>query len=153
MSTPYPLSWGRIALSGVLAGVAGGISIDAFIYLTSLLPTHASILSLWQFIASTAFGKAAYTSSSYAWAGACMHFVVSIAWASGYAYVAQSKPAVSKQPLLSGLLFGLVVYVVMQFVLFSAQALKVPDALSVYLGVVAHTVFFGIPVAYVARMK
>lgn len=153
MATAVPLNWGRIVLSGVLAGVVGGVTIDAFIYLTSLVPAHTGIIAFWQFIASTAFGKIAYTSTSYAWAGAAMHFCVSIAWAGGYAYMAHTKPAINKQPLISGFIYGLVVYIVMQFVLFSVQALKTPDAVSVYLGLLAHTVFFGIPVAYVARVK
>lgn len=153
MASVVPLNWGRLVLSGIIAGVVGGICIDLFIYLTSLLPAHASILSFWQFIASTGFGKVAYTSTSYAWAGLVMHFLVSIGWGIGYAYMAHTKPAVNKQPLISGFLFGLVVYIVMQFVLFSVQALKVPDMLSVYLAVVAHTVFFGIPVALTTRVK
>lgn len=153
MATAVPLNWGRIVLSGIIAGIIGGITIDLFIYLASLLPAHTSILSFWQFIASTAFGKVAYTSTSYAWAGVTMHFCVSIGWGIGYAYMAHTQPSINKQPLISGFLFGLVVYIVMQFVLFSVQALKVPDALSVYIGVLAHTVFFGIPVALVARVK
>lgn len=138
-------------LSGIYAGVVGGICIDAFIYLTSLLPAHAGIFSLWQFVASTAFGKIAFTSTVYAWIGLAMHLLTSIGWATGYAYMLQSTPTITKRPLLSGFVFGLVVYVVMQFVLFSVQALRVPDALGVYLGVTAHTIFFGIPVALVAR--
>lgn len=153
MATALPLNWGRIVLSGVLAGIVGGITIDLFIYLTNLLPAHASMLSFWQFIASTGFGKVAYTSTSYAFAGLIMHFCVSIAWAIGYAYMARTKPIINKQPLISGFIYGLVVYVVMQFVLFSVQALKTPDAVSVYMGVLAHTVFYGIPVAYLARAK
>lgn len=153
MATVVPLNWGRIVLSGILAGVAGGICIDLFIYATNLLPAHASILSLWQFIASTGFGKVAYTSTSYAWAGVVMHFCVSIGWGIGYAYMARTKPVINKQPLISGFIFGLIVYVVMQFVLFSVQALKTPDTVSVYMGILAHTVFFGIPVAFAARVK
>ncbi|HET9096232.1 MAG TPA: hypothetical protein VFN37_06195, partial [Candidatus Baltobacteraceae bacterium] len=134
MATVVPLNWGRIVLSGILAGIAGGICIDLFIYATSLLPAHASILSLWQFIASTGFGKVAYTSTSYAWAGVVMHFCVSIGWGTGYAYMARTKPVINKQPLISGFIFGLIVYIVMQFVLFSVQALKTPDTVSVYMG-------------------
>ena len=153
MSTVAPLNWGRIVLSGALAGLAGGILFMLFIYAASLLPAHASILSMWQFAASTAFGKAALSAQSYAWAGLALMLLAAIGWGVGYAYLARSKPAVNKQPLISGFIFGLIVYVVMQFVLFSVQALKVPDAVSVYLDVVAVTVFFGIPVALIARVK
>jgi hypothetical protein len=153
MASVAPLNWGRIVLSGVLAGLAGGILFTLFIYATSLLPAHASILSLWQFVASTAFGKAAYGSPSYAWAGLALLLLAAMGWGIGYAYLAQSKPVVNKQPLISGFIFGIIVYIVMQFVLFSVQALKVPDAVSVYLDVVAATVFYGVPVALIARVK
>ena len=153
MATLAPLTWGRIVLSGVLAGIAGGIIFMLFVYLTSLLPVHATILSMWQYAASTAFGKAAFASPAFAWAGLGLMLLAAAGWGVGYAYLAHTKPAVNKQPLISGFIFGLIVYVVMQFVLFSVQALKVPDALSVYLGVLAATVFFGVPVALAARVK
>lgn len=153
MATVVPLNWGRIVVSGALAGIAGGVCVNLFIYLTSLLPAHASILSLWQFVASTAFGKAAFSSSGYAWAGLGMLFVASVGWGIGYAYLAHTKTAINKQPLISGFIYGVIVYVVMQFVLFSVQALSAPSILSVYLGILASTVFFGIPVAFVARVK
>ncbi len=147
------MKWRRIVLSGIAAGVAGAICFDVFLYLASLLPAHASILSLWQFIASTAFGKAALASPGYAWIGLVMNVVAAAGWGIGYAYILQTKPAIDKQPAISGFIFGLIVYVVMQFVLFSVQALKVPDALSVYVGVLAATVFFGVPVAFAARAR
>lgn len=153
MASVAPLNWGRIVLSGIVAGLAGGIAFMLFVYATGLLPAHASILSLWQYTASTAFGKVAFASQAYAWTGLAMLLLAATGWGTGYAYIAHTKPAVNKQPLISGFLFGLIVYVVMQFVLFSVQALKVPDAIGVYLGVIAATVFFGIPVALAARVK
>lgn len=153
MATVVPLNWGRIVMSGVVAGIVGGVCFNLFVYFASLLPAHASILSFWQFVASTALGTAAFTSASYAWAGLAMLFLGSIGWGIGYAYMARAKPAINKQPLISGFIFGLIVYIVMQFVLFSVQALKVPTIMSVYLGVLASTVFFGIPVALAARVK
>lgn len=153
MATTLPLNWGRIVLCGVLAGIVGGVCLDLFIYLTSLHAAHTSALSLLQFIATAGFGKPAYTSTSQPWAGVAMHFLVSIAWGVGYAYMASTKPAINKNPLISGFIFGLVVYVVMQFALYTVRALETPDALELYLTVVAYTVFFGIPVALVARLK
>ncbi len=153
MATALPLNWGRIVLSGVLAGIGGGVCFDLFLYLTSLIPTHASVLSLWQFAASTAFGKTAFASASYAWIGVAMIFVASIGWGIGYAYMANTRRAINKQPIISGFIFGVIVYIVMQFVLFSVQALKVPDIMSVYLGILGCTVFFGIPIAFIARVK
>lgn len=153
MATTVRLNWGRIVSSGILAGLAGGVCFDLFIYAASLLPAHASILSLWQSFAAAALGKTAYTSGSYVWAGLVLNLLASAAWGCGYAYMAQTKPAINKQPIVSGFIFGLIVYVVMQFVLFSVQELKVPDVLYVYIGVAATTFFFGVPIAFVARVK
>ena len=153
MATVAPLNWGRIVMSGALAGIAGGICFNLFLFLTTLLPGHASVLSLWQFAASTALGKSALASTSSAWIGLVLIFAAGIGWGIGYAYLARTRPQINKQPLISGFIFGVIVYVVMQFVLFSVQALKVPDIMSVYLGVLGSTVFFGIPIAFAARVK
>lgn len=153
MATVAPLNWGRIVLSGVLAGIIGGICFDLFLFLTTLIPGHASVLSLWQYAASAALGKGALASPSSAWIGVALIFAGSIGWGIGYAYLAHTRTQINKQPLISGFIFGVVVYVVMQFVLFSVQALKVPDIMSVYLGVLGSTVFFGIPIAFAARVK
>jgi hypothetical protein len=153
MASVAPLNWGRIITSGVVAGLGGGAGFNLCLYLISLLPGHPSVLSMWQFAASTALGKSALASPSSAWIGVALIFAASIGWAIGYAYTAHTRPAINKQPPISGFIFGLIVYVVMQFVLFSVQALKVPDIMSVYLGILACTVFFGIPIATIARVK
>lgn len=153
MATVAPLNWGRIVLSGALAGIAGGICFDLFLFLTTLLPGHASVFSLWQFAASAALGKGAAASPSSAPIGLALIFAASIGWGIGYAYLAHARPQINKQPFISGFIFGVIVYLVMQFVLFSVQALNVPDIMSVYLGVLGSTVFFGIPIAFVARVK
>jgi hypothetical protein len=153
MASVAPLNWGRIVASGALAGIAGGIAFNLCLFLMSLLPAHASVFSAWQFAASAALGKSALSSPSSAWIGIALIFAASIGWGIGYAYLAHTRTAINKQPIISGFIFGVIVYVVMQFVLFSVQALKVPDIMSVYLGVLACTVFFGIPIAAAARVK
>jgi len=147
------LPWSYIARAGTVAGIAGGILIDAFIYITSLAPHHQSIVGLWQFVASTALGKAAFTSPLYAWAGAAMHALVSIAWGIGFAYLAITRPQVPSHPILSGVVFGLVVYVVMQLVLFSVQALRITTGTQIIEGLIAHCVFFGLPVSLIVRLQ
>jgi hypothetical protein len=149
MASALRLNWAGIALHGAIAGIAGGILIDLFIYVTTLLPEHASIFSLWQFVASSAFGKAAYTSMAYAWAGLAMHAIVSIGWGIGYAYLSETQPAVNASPLFSGILFGIIVYVVMQLALATVGLLKITSGTQVALAICAHTIFFGVPVALI----
>lgn len=149
MATLPRLNWGRIVLRGIIAGVAGGILFDAFQYATTVLPSHSSIFALWQFVASSAFGSVAYTSAAYAWAGLGMHIVVSIAWGIGYSYLSETQTAVNAVPLFSGVLFGLIVYVVMQLALATVGLLKITSGSQVLLAICAHTIFFGLPVAMI----
>jgi hypothetical protein len=149
MATVARLDWGRIVLRAIPAGIAGGICIDLFLYFATVLPHHGSMLAVWQFIASTAFGKPAFTSTGYAWAGLAMHFAVSIAWALGYGYLAATQSGVGARPVISGLVYGFVVWGVMQLVLYTVQALHINSFGDAVINVIAHTLFFGLPVALV----
>lgn len=110
------------------------------------------MLAVWQFIASTAIGKTAFTTTSYAWLGLGMHFAVSIAWASGYAYLAQSKAALNAHPVISGLVFGVLVYVVMQIVLVGDNNFHLPAPPAFFASLVEHCIF-GLVVAGVVRAR
>ena len=48
--------------------------------------------------------------------GVVMHFAVAIAWAFGYVYLVRTQPQLLSRPIVSGLGFGIVVYVFMQIV-------------------------------------
>jgi uncharacterized membrane protein YagU involved in acid resistance len=149
MASAQRLNWARVLARGAVAGIMGGILIDAFLYAATLAPNHEGILRLWQFIASSAFGKVAYTSLAYAWAGLAMHLLVSIAWGIGYSYLSATQPAVNASPIFSGVLFGIIVYVVMQLALASVGLLVIRSASQVLIAICAHTIFFGVPVALV----
>lgn len=140
-------------LRAILAGIVGGVVFDLFLYVAVLLPEHTSLIAAWQFIASTAFGKAAFTSTAYAWIGLSMHFIVSIAWAAGYGYLAETQPGVNARPYISGPVFGFVVWGVMQLALYTVQALHITSASQVAIDITAHMVFFGLPVALVTQSQ
>src|SRR5579872_1754306 len=131
--------------AGVAAGVTGGVLIDAFLAVVN----HMSPIAIWQFVASGLVGGVAFTSPSYAVLGFIMHFVISIAWALIYGAAALRAPALVQRPVLSGLLYGVVVMLGMTMLL----AIKhlgpagVPDALTLAKNLIGHTVFFGLPVA------
>ncbi|HEY8298549.1 MAG TPA: hypothetical protein VIG32_11080 [Candidatus Baltobacteraceae bacterium] len=151
MASVANVRWGRILTAGALAGIAGGILFDLFIYATSVAPQHGSMLAVWQFIASTAIGKTAFASTGFAWLGLFIHLVVSIAWAIGYAYLAQTRSAIDAHPAVSGIAFGLVVYVVMQIVLLGDNNFHLPGVRDFALALIRHCIFFGLPVAYIVR--
>ena len=106
MATTARLNWGRVVMQAFGAGIIGGIVLDLYLYLTTILPAHGSVLAMWQWVASAAIGPVALTNSSYAWLGLLVHFIVSIGWAGGYAYFAQTQNFVNTRWFISGLMYG-----------------------------------------------
>ena len=150
MVTKVTVAWGTVAKQALLAGMAAGAIIECYLWFTTMLPAHASILASWQWIASTAVGPVALANPSFAWLGLALHFIVSIGWAGGYAYLAQLQPSLNARWPISGVVYGLVVLVFMNVLLVGAHAFTFPDSPNAFLNeLVAHGVFFGLPLAYV----
>jgi hypothetical protein len=149
-----PLHWGRIVRQAFVAGLIGGVILEAYLYATVLLPSHTTVAASFQYVASAAIGKEAYNNPSYVWLGLAVHFIVSIGWAGGYAYFAQRNLFVNRRWLVSGLGYGFVVYMFMQILLLGAQAFVFPATPAALINqVIAHLVFYGVPVAFaIARM-
>lgn len=149
-TTTQRVDWGRVIIQGLTAGIVGGILIDLYLWLTVVNPSHMQITAMWQWIASAAIGKAAFTSSIFIWMGLLIHFIVSIGWAGGYAYLASTRPYMSQRWPISGLMYGIVVYLFMQLILIGGGNFQLPPSLFAFVNaIVAHTVFFGLPVAFV----
>lgn len=148
-------NWGAVARAGVLSGLAGGIVIDAYLYFVTVLPAGGSIVTLWQYVASALFPVSqrgiAFSNPAYAVLGLAVHFAVSIAWAAGYAYLAQQRPFMNRRWFVSGVIYGFVVYLFMQIVLIASANFTWPTSLLAWLvPIVGHMVFFGLPVAFVS---
>ncbi|MDB5027094.1 MAG: hypothetical protein JWO66_783 [Candidatus Eremiobacteraeota bacterium] len=137
--------------AGLVAGLAGGVLIDLFQFGMQLAggTPPDRLLGNFVFIATAALGPGAATGGSAVPIGVILHFAVSIGWALGYVYLAGSQPQVVTRPLVSGAVFGLVVFIFMEIVLITAgQYHRPPPALLGTL-LAAHIVFFGIPVALI----
>ena len=128
--------------------------IDAYLLLTLVVAGHlATVAGFFQYIASGALGKAAYATPGAIALGIAVHFVVAIAWGIGYAYVAAKTPQVRERPLLSGTVFGILVMVSMQFVEVAANIYVLPNTVLFFNGIIAHVVFFGLPIAYIVKRR
>ncbi len=138
-------NWGLIVRQAIIAGFIGGLIMEAYL----LIVAHTNPIPAWQWIASAAIGDVALTSTSYAWLGLLVHFIVSMGWAGGYAYLAHDRPYMNQRWLISGLVYGLVVYVFMDLVLLGARKLVPPSPVEFISALVAHCLFFGVPVAFV----
>lgn len=146
------IPWGRIAQRGLIAGVFGAIVFDLYLWATTVLPAHGSMIGLWQWIASTALGKLAFSSPSFAATGLAILVVTSVVWAGAYAYVAAVRPFVNRRWAISGPVYGLVVYLLIQIVLLVDNNFVYPPTPNAFLvAVIGHVVFFGLPVAFVVN--
>lgn len=152
MATLARIHWRRILLHGALSGIAGGIILAAFWYLAGTVPAHGDATGMGQYVASAAFGKAAYSSADYAWVGLGLHALVSIAWGIGYVYMTETQRNTAATPVVAGVVFGFVVWLVMQLALATVQMLTVTGP-NIGIGILGHTVFFGVPVALAARAQ
>ena len=139
-------------VAGVLAGLVGGILIELFYFVTMLRggdAVHGLLLSF-AFVAATLLGPSAYANPAAVPIGIVLHFCVAIGWALGYVYLIRQQPYLLTRPWISGLGFGIVVYVFMQIVLLTAGQYHRPSSpAQLENGLVAHLVFYGIPVALV----
>lgn len=132
----------------VTAGLVGGTTIDLFLIIVRAVPFPG----VYQFIASALVGPVAFSSSTYIALGLFLHFFISVAFAATYEFVAERYRALIDSPLLWGSVFGIAVMIVMQILTGIAHVSQPPTAIGIIMGLVAHIVFFGIPVAlYVAR--
>lgn len=149
LTMPTKTDWPRLIKQAIAAGIAAAVVMEAYVFATVMLPAHHSVLQSWQWIASAAIGERAFANPAYAWLGLVLHVAVSIGWAGGYAYLAQRQPFLNRRWALSGPVYGLVVYVFMDILLLGAGTFAPPATpLALLNALVAHAVFFGLPVAY-----
>ena len=138
--------------AGLVAGIAAGVLIDLFLFATQLATgTPADKLAgNFVFIAAVVLGQSAYTNPAAVPLGILLHFCVAIGWALGYVYLARSQPQLVSRPWISGAAYGLVVYVFMEIILITAGLYHRVAPGVLFAQLVAHVVFYGIPVAVIA---
>ena len=145
--------WKRVVFQALAAGLVGAVVIDLYLWATMLLPHGQGIGVLWRWIASTVFGKPALAQPNAASVGAIIHAIVSIGWAGGYAYVAATRPATTRRWIVAGIVYGLIVYTIMQVILLADNNFTYPPTPNDFVNaLVAHSVFFGIPVSYIVHV-
>lgn len=123
--------------AGILAGIVGGILFE-LVFAVAFRTIDVTLL-----------GPTGLTIVRDPALGITMHFAVAIAWALGYVYAARSQPQLALRPWISGAGYGTVVYVCMQIVLLTAGIYRRPPAQLLFAQLLAHIVFYGIPVAFI----
>ncbi|NEX93051.1 hypothetical protein [Caulobacter sp. 17J65-9] len=110
---------------------------------------------IFQSVASGVFGKASFQGGmATAAAGAALHFFISIV-AAGVFYMAATRVrALVRYPVIFGPLFGLAMWLAMNFVIVPLSAARTPtfdDTFRVMTDIMSHVFLFGLPIALVTR--
>ncbi len=146
-------------VAAILAcAIVGNTTITIYLVLEAAVARHVPVLAglrgLLQWDASNGLGAAAFSGGwNSALLGLLMDIVVSILWAIVFVIALREIPIVRRCPVVSGLLFGAGVMVVMLYLIVPlGHARRMSnDASAIINALVAHTIFFGLPIALVAR--
>ena len=135
---------------GLTLLVCGTLDIsDALIYYG--LRFHVSPVRLLQSIASHLIGRSAFSGGLRdAMLGLVLHYVIAAFWISAFVVAAQFIAVLFRRPVLSGSLYGLLIYGVMNFIVLPHTRNATPltrDPFNLLNGVFALVVFMGIFVA------
>ncbi len=140
---------------GVAVGTVAVALLDAtdgviYFWLTA----HLNPIQVLQYIASGAFGAAAYRGGlATAFAGLVFHFIISFAAVTVFASLYTRLHAVRKHAPAIGLAYGAVVWCFMNLLVLPLSAVTPTtlSALSVIHGLIGHALFVGLPAALSVR--
>lgn len=137
-----------IAIATFIAGTLDILSAVVFSIMAGSTP-----IRMLQSVASGPFGDAALANTSYAVAGLLVHFTIMACMVTAYMVVAQRSRLLLDRPILAGVLYGILLWLVMYWVVLPLRfhaphpSQVVPIAKQLF----SHIVLVGIPIGLVAR--
>jgi hypothetical protein len=143
------------AVFAILGG--GGIAATFdIIYAIVFSSMHGvSALRVLQSVASGLLGQAAYEGGTgTAVLGLCLHYAMGFLIASIFWFASRRLAFMTRQAVLAGLLYGAVVYFVMNFLVLPLSAFPTPITHAperMLINIVAHMILFGLPIALATR--
>ena len=144
------------ALSSILLGglVGGAFDITyaiVFSYLRRAVPPSRVLQS----VASGLLGPAAYDGGAPTAAlGLGLHFFIALVAAAVYVFASQYLPVLVRRPILAGAVYGIGIYVVMNWVVLPLSRIgpkPAPPFVVLATGLLVHMFLIGVPIALAAR--
>lgn len=149
-STGRPHALDTILYGGLVVGILDGLF--ALIFYGLIL--GAKPLRIFQSVASGLLGKASFEGGTKTFLlGILLHFIVALCIAAVY-YVASLKlPVLIHHAVMSGLIYGMIAYLVMNYVVIPLSAASSGRfSLRTFLpAFIAHALLVGLPIALLAR--
>lgn len=145
-----PRAFETIIYGGLIVGILDGLF--AFVFYGWILGVKP--LRIFQSVASALLGRASFDGgvSTFSF-GLLLHFLVSGCIAAVYYLASRKLPFLIRKAVVSGLIYGLIAYLVMNYVVIPLTHIGLrPTTLRVFLpAFIAHAFLVGLPVALVAR--
>jgi uncharacterized membrane protein YagU involved in acid resistance len=133
--------------------IAGTLDILAAITVYAIILDKATATQILQGIASGIFGRSAYAGgAAMAFTGLALHYLIAMSFTVAYFLVSPYLPVLHKQPIISGLLYGAIVWMIMNLAVLPLSAYKQPPLRlgPSLLGMAILMLAIGIPVAIMA---
>lgn len=112
-------------------------------------------IAVMQSVASGLLGQAAYDGGAATAAlGLCLHYAMGFLIAAIFWFASRRLAFMTERAVLAGLLYGVCVYFVMNFVVLPLSAFPSPishEPTRMAINIVAHMVLFGLPIALATR--
>ena len=116
--------------------------------------TGARPIRIWQSVAVGLLGPKAFQGGmKTALLGGVLHFFIAFSWAIIYYLASRRLAFMIEKPILSGLLFGELVWLVMNFVVIPLSATHRPPwrAAAIITGPIGHLFLVGLPIAWAVK--
>jgi len=145
-----------ILIAWLVAGTLDILSAFVFAGMAGVTPTQVL-----QFVASGPFGDGMYESAAGAPLGLLTHFAIMLAMVAVYVTIAPNFSATLRHPIIAGLLYGLLLWIVMYWIVRPLRWLEywLPTAYadstageiawSVGNALFSHCILVGIPIAWI----
>lgn len=109
-----------------------------------------------QSVASGVLGKASLGGGASAAAfGLALHLLIALAMAAVYFIAARKWPVLVRRPSLCGTLYGVLLFVAMNFVVVPLSAAPMPppeELAAIAIALLPHVLLVGLPIAWLARL-
>lgn len=157
-STTYELSSSRSSAGRTIlwGGLIAGILDITGACVVSWIRRGVPPVRVFQSVASGVYGAASSTlGAKSAVLGLVFHFLIATTWTAVYYLASRKLSFLVKQPIISGVLYGVIVYLFMNFVVIPLSAVPKPTGpiplSSRIIGLTVIILCIGLPIAFIVR--
>lgn len=137
-----------IVIATLIAGTLDIISAFVFAGIAGVTP-----VGVLRYVASGPFGDAPTPTFGWALAGLAIHYAIMAAMVAAYIVVAPRVPALLRHPIVAGLAYGMLLWIIMYWIVKPLRWPAAPLPSSLYgisNALFSHCVLVGLPIALIA---